>query len=111
MKRILLSMSLCLGLGYIPSILAQDAWQDLVHRLTYYSPQSYKSAILDLQKQFPKTYQADADWEKTIQELEANRQALIEGLNKQDKGAGHYVRSNNYRTDHKDENEKCTSGN
>ena len=38
MKRILLSMSLCLGLGYIPSILAQDAWQDLVHRLTYYSP-------------------------------------------------------------------------
>lgn len=87
MKRILLSMSLCLGLGYIPSILAQDAWQDLVHRLTYYSPQSYKSAILDLQKQFPKTYQADADWEKTIQELEANRQALIEGLNKQDKKA------------------------
>lgn len=68
-----------------PSMLsAQDSWQSLINRLTYYSPEKYKSAVNNLKKKYPDSYRPDAGWEKAVSELETNKETLISGLKAKD---------------------------
>ena len=69
MKRLITALLIVSGLCSPFLLSAQDSWQSLINRLTYYSPEKYKSAIDNLKKKYPDSYRPDKDWEKALNEL------------------------------------------
>lgn len=80
MKRNIVITLLLFGYGSLCALWAQDSWQDLINRLSYYSPEKYKSSVDYLQKKYPDDFHPDGDLEKTINELKTNKEQLISGL-------------------------------
>ncbi len=81
---------LILGIVLLPLCLihAQSSTnQSLVDRLNYYSPQSFRLAVDDIQKRYGKAYQFPTDWEKNVKELEDKKETLITRLQAGDKKA------------------------
>lgn len=56
-------------------------------RLQHYQPKKFEAAVRSLQTQYKSDFQPGTEWEKVLQELEANRSQLIEGIRKGDKKA------------------------
>ena len=56
-------------------------------RLQHYQPKKFEAAVSSLQTQYKSDFQPGTEWEKVLQELEANRSQLIEGIRKGDKKA------------------------
>ena len=89
MKRFITALFIFSGLCGSPSLLsAQDSWQSLINRISYYSPEKYKSAIDHLKKKYPDSYRPDKDWEKALDELKTDKEKLIDGLKSKDPKAG-----------------------
>ena len=80
MKRLITALLIVSGLCSPFLLSAQDSWQSLINRLTYYSPEKYKSAIDNLKKKYPDSYHPDKDWEKALSELKTDKETLISGL-------------------------------
>lgn len=59
---------------------AQDVNQGLIDRLNHYSGKSYKSAVNDLKKKYPDTYNPENNWSKALEDLENNKKSLIREL-------------------------------
>ena len=60
---------------------------DLIERLSFYQPESYRAAIHALQKSHKSAYKPHADWEKAVTELQNNREQLVAGIQRGDKKA------------------------
>ena len=84
MKRLITALLIVSGLCSPFLLSAQDSWQSLINRLTYYSPEKYKSAIDNLKKKYPDSYHPDKDWEKALSELKTDKETLISGLKAKD---------------------------
>ena len=84
MKRLITVLLIVSGLCSPFLLSAQDSWQSLINRLTYYSPEKYKSAIDNLKKKYPDSYHPDKDWEKALSELKTDKETLISGLKAKD---------------------------
>ena len=84
MTRLFTVLLILSGLLSSSMLSAQDSWQSLINRLTYYSPEKYKSAVNNLKKKYPDSYRPDAGWEKAVSELETNKETLISGLKAKD---------------------------
>ena len=84
MKRIITALIIFSGLCSPYLLSAQDSWQSLIDRLTYYSPEKYKSAIDHLKKKYPDSYRPDKNWEKAFEELKTDKETLINGLKAKD---------------------------
>lgn len=61
-------------------ISAQYVNQGLIDRLNHYSGKSYKSAVNDLKKKYPDTYNPGNNWSKALEDLENNKKSLIREL-------------------------------
>lgn len=84
MTRLITVLLILSGLLSPSMLSAQDSWQSLINRLTYYSPEKYKSAVNNLKKKYPDSYRPDTGWEKAVSELETNKETLISGLKAKD---------------------------
>ena len=84
MKRIITALFILAGLCCSFLLSAQDSWQSLINRLTYYSPEKYKLATDNLKKKYPDSYRPDKDFEKALEELKADKETLINGLKAKD---------------------------
>ena len=84
MKRIITALFILAGLCCPFLLSAQDSWQSLINRLTYYSPEKYKLATDNLKKKYPDSYRPDKDFEKALEELKADKETLIKGLKAKD---------------------------
>lgn len=84
MVRLITLILLLSGLFSPTYLSAQDSWQSLINRLSYYSPEKYKAAVDHLKKKYPDSYRPDANWEKALDALKADKETLISGLKAKD---------------------------
>ena len=84
MKRLVAVLLFFSGMLCPVRLYAEDSRQSLINRINYYTPDTYKSAIDNLKKQYPDTYRPGTDWEKALEELQAEKEKLIGGLKEKD---------------------------
>lgn len=65
-------------------VMAQNSYSDLIERVSFYTEDSYTSAIEDLQKKYPQEYRPGTKWRDALSELEQYRKEYVEGLRKED---------------------------
>ncbi|MEG1543197.1 MAG: SUMF1/EgtB/PvdO family nonheme iron enzyme [Tannerellaceae bacterium] len=80
MKRI--SLFVCAFLLSGAAVFASPEGVEI--RLKQYKPESYRAAVLDLQKKYT-AYQPGKAWEKALSELDTNRAQLLAGIRRGDK--------------------------
>jgi len=66
------------------TVISQNSYQDLIERMSYYTVDSYTSAVDDLQRRFPQEYKPGTKWKEALSELEQFRDEYVEGLRRED---------------------------
>lgn len=69
-----------LGVALAVDLKAGNKEDDLVKRLNYYKPETYRLSVQNLQKNFPDTYRPDKGWENALNELSAKKAVLIRDI-------------------------------
>lgn len=85
MKKFYCLLSLCL-LGLTP-LAAQTSHEDLIERMGFYSAESYKAAVENLERKYAGQYNPGKEWKKALDDLEQNRAAYAEALRRNDRKA------------------------
>lgn len=75
------------GILSVTRLYADTDNQDLINRLTFYTPSQYRMSVNELKKSFPDTYKPSAKWEEALSELEKNKPELITAIKNGDKKA------------------------
>lgn len=66
-----------LGIASTVGLRAEDKRDGLIERLDYYTPETYRLSVQNLQKAYPETYAPAKGWEEALAELSAKKGELI----------------------------------
>lgn len=77
-----------LSIASATSLWAENKEDDLIRRLEYYQPETYRLSVLNLQKLYPGTYKPTTKWEEALAELSAKRVDLVRDIKAGNKKAG-----------------------
>lgn len=66
-----------IGIASTVGLRAENKGDDLIERLDYYTPETYRLSVQNLQKVYPDTYAPAKGWEEALTELSAKKGELV----------------------------------